>query len=165
MRQAVNQTNQLPRSSRWRSKSANDRPAPELPLRLLRFACECSEGSGSVVAGAETLLRRTGGRGSGEGGRSGICGPWPAHRCTEGSGRGPLCFIWGSAGKEGGQAGWSSAEAGWRPAWIKGDSRRRRPWPASVAPVRNSDLAFCSTDDRFERIQAEPATRGWHLLG
>lgn len=54
----------------------------------------------------------------------------------------PLCFIWGSAGKEGGQAGWSSAETGWRPAWIKGDSRRRRPWPAFVAPVRDSDLAF-----------------------
>lgn len=129
--------------------------------------CKCSEGSGSVVAGAETLLRWTRGKGPGEGGRSGIRGLWPTRRCTGGSSRGSLCFIWGSAGKEGGQAGWSSAEAGWRPAWIKADPRAAQAQALAglCCSGKGLRLSVCSTDDRFERIQAEPATRGWHLLG
>lgn len=62
-----------------------------------------------------------------------------------GSGRGPLCFIWGSAGKEGGQAGWSSADAGWRPAWIKGDPRAAQAQALvglRCSGKRDSDLAF-----------------------
>lgn len=38
--------------------------------------------------------------------------------------------------------------------------------PDAEAVVAGAETLLRRTgDDRFERIQAEPATRGWHLLG
>lgn len=70
------------------------------------------------------------------------------------------------AGKEArpGRARWEP-DGAWSRVRPSPALRRRKPGRASLFSSKGLRLNVCSADDGFERVQSEPATRGWHLLG